>query len=72
MTKDGSRLLERLKKRKTDRRGIQLGETIGEIVQEGLMVEIAGTEIGDLMVAGQVEVMADPATGMGRLVEMWS
>ena len=66
MTKDGSRLLEKLKKRRTGRRGIQLGGTIGEIVREGIMVEIAGTEIGDLMAAGQVEAMADLATGMGR------
>ena len=35
------------------------------------MVEIAETEIGDPMEAGQVEVMADPVTGMGRLVGMW-
>ena len=72
MTKDGSRLSEKLKRRKTGRRGIQLGGTIGEIVREGKMVEIAGTEIGDLMEAGQVEAMADLVTGMGRLVEMWS
>ena len=66
MTKDGSRLLEKRKKRRTGRRGIQLGETIGEIVREGIMAEIASTEIGDPMVAGQEAAMADLATGMGR------
>ena len=71
MTKDGSRLSRKLKRRETGRRGIQLGGIIGEIVRGGTMVEIAGTEIGDPMEAGQVEVMADPVTGMGRLVEMW-
>ena len=51
--------------------GIQLGEITEGIVRGDMVVEIVGTETGDHMEAGQVEMTADPATGMGILVEMW-
>ncbi len=70
MTSVGSRQLRKLERREIRRKGIQ-GEITEGIVRGDMGVEIVGTEIGDYMEAGQVEVMADPVTGMGRLVEMW-
>ena len=58
-------------RREIGRKGIQLGEITEEIVRGDIIIEIVGTEIGDRMEAGQVEMTADPVTGMGRLIEMW-
>ena len=70
MTSVGSRQLRKLERREIRRKGIQ-GEIIEGIVRGDMGVEIVGIEIGDHMEAGQVEMTADPATGMGIVVEMW-
>ena len=71
MTNVGSRQLRKIKRRDIKRKGSQLGEIIDGIVREDMGVEIVGIETGDHMEAGQVGMTADPATGMGIVVEMW-